>query len=174
MTHDHGAGEQLWLEAAARVQVDLDDDLRADARELFVAEAARTRMTDRTGRVRIALRSGAILEGRLLAPFGPDGSASLMQSDGRILHVRCDAVVVMTGARAGLRDEEASPSTSMAAYLRDAWSAGEVVRALLCDGRWICGRVAFVGADHVDLDVTGELLTIPFGALEAWQVAPGA
>ena len=59
-------GADLWQEAAAGVQSWLDADLRAEAYEVFVAEAARCRLVDRVGAARVALRCGVVLEGELV------------------------------------------------------------------------------------------------------------
>jgi hypothetical protein len=172
MTDRARDGEGLWLEAAARLQADLDDDVRSQARELFVAEASRTRLQDLGGSVRVTLRSGTVVAGSLMARFGPDATMAVMKADGRILHVVCASVVVMTGAPVGMRDEQESRVLTLAACLRESWAAGDAVRVLLCDGRWVAGTVAFVGADHLELGGDDDHATIPFTALEAWQIAP--
>jgi hypothetical protein len=164
--------EGVWLEAAAGIQAEIDEELRADAREVFVAEAARTRLSDRGGRVRIATRSGGVLVGRLMAPLGPEGTLSLLQSDGRVLNVACPAIVLVTGVASGLRDESGPSTMTLGAYLRECWAVDDDLRVLASDGRWFTGTVVFVGADHCDLDCAGEVVTVPFTAMEAWQIAP--
>lgn len=162
-------GESLWHEAAAGVQSSIDADLRDDAYEVFVAEASRCRMVDRVGRARLLLRCGATLEGDLvpLDEGAVDDHLLLRTHEGDLL-VPAAAIVSMTGSRPALRDEGAGCRTR-ASWLREAWSAGELVRVLGCTGRWVAGRVELVGADHVELDLDGALTVVSLASVDAWQ-----
>ena len=165
----------MWLEAAAAVQAEVDADLRADALEVYRAEAARSRLCDRRGSATVALRCGRVLTGslgRLAAPpagqtAAPDGFLELIDAQGRLLAIAPDAVLAVRGSRSGLRDELTSGPT-LASVLRGLWAVDGVVKALGADGTWLTGRVVFVGADHVELHLPDETLAVPFSAVEAW------
>lgn len=160
--------ENAWLETVAELQSGMDAEVRAEARELFEAEAARTRLQDRRGRGVMRLRCGVALSGVLGDADGPDGTVSLRTADGALVVVVQSAVVTLVGAPAGLRDEEAHSRGTVGAHFRAWWAAGGPLRLLLTDGRWLAGVVAFVGADHLELQAGDEPVVVPFGALEAW------
>ncbi len=105
-------GEQLWHEAAAGVQASVDADLRDEAYEVFVAEAARCRLVDRVGAARVTLRCGVTLEG-VLAPDcddALDGHLVLRRADAGVLHVPVSAVLQVTGSGPALRAEDGAPA----------------------------------------------------------------
>lgn len=160
--------ENAWLETVAELQSGMDAQVRAEAREVFEAEAARTRLQERRGRGVMRLRCGVALSGVLTEPDGPDGTVSLRTADGAVVVVVQSAVVTLVGAPPTLRDETAGSRGSFAAHLRCWWASGESIRLLLTDGRWLAGVVGFVGADHVELNADDEPVVVPFGALEAW------
>ncbi|MDO8309905.1 MAG: hypothetical protein Q7V58_16330 [Actinomycetota bacterium] len=147
-----------------------DHELRADAYEVFMAEAARVRLVDRSGPARVVLRCGVTLSGALVPPNGQEVSGTLdLLTDGRRVLVAAGAVVALVGPSAGLRDESGSrrPRT-LAAWLRECWSAGTRVSALLPDGTWAEGEVVLVAADHVELARQAERWVVPFVSAEAW------
>jgi 3',5'-cyclic AMP phosphodiesterase CpdA len=166
-------GEGMWLEAAAGLQSELDADVRTEAFEVFVAEAARVRIEDRRGPARLVVRSGVVLTGDL-ADAGQDALAGLLElllDSGRRLLVPIDALVTMTGAPVRLQvDEPAGIRPTLASRLREAWQLGEQVRVLLSDGRWLSGPIVLVGSDHVELGAGLQSAIIPFGAVDAWQL----
>lgn len=165
-------GDGLWQEAAAAVQSSVDADLRDEAYEVFVAEAARCRLVDRAGPARVALRCGVTLEGELVAA-ADDAVAEhlvLVAGDGGRRLIPVGAIVSMTGSRPGLRPEADQRARSLASSLREAWSSDELIRALDSAGRWTVGRMAFVGADHVELRHGDIRTVVPMAAVEAWQV----
>lgn len=150
-----------------------DADVRADAFELFMAEAARVRMTERTGPARVELRSGAVIVGALVPPDADAVERHLLVVDraGRRLLVFVDAVTALVGASAALRDESsARPVRTLASRLRECWTSGSRLRVMMRDGRWIDGAIALVAADHVELIVSGERWVVPFRAAEAWDL----
>lgn len=162
-------GESLWHEAAAGVQSSIDADLRGDAYEVFVAEAARCRLVDRVGRARISLRCGATLEGDLV----PQGEGAVvdhlvLRADDGDLLVPAMAIVSMTGSRPALRIEGVR-SRTLGSWLREAWAADERVRLLGPSGRWVAGLVDLVGAEHVELDLDGVLTVMSCASVDAWQ-----
>ena len=169
--------DDMWLDAAAGVQSDVDADLRAEAFEVFVAEAARSRLVDRTGDISVRVRSGSALRGRAFeAGFVArvDGHLVLITADRRAMLVPVGAVVTLTGASGSLRDEGA-PARSLASVLRDCWHAGDVVRVLCADGRWLSGRLTVVAADHADLAGADGATTVAYAGAEAWELpAPPA
>jgi hypothetical protein len=163
---------EFWLEAAAGVQAHVDEQVRSEAFEVFQAEAARCRLGDRMGRLRVALRCGSVVTGDA-GGFGgappPAGTLLVRKVDGRALLISVSAVTEVTGSSAGRR-REGGLQPSLASMLRECWSAQTSVLVLRHDARWTVGRVAFVGADHVELRLANEALTIPFSAVEAWDL----
>jgi hypothetical protein len=165
------SGEELWQEAVAGVQSALDADLREEAYEVFVAEAARCRLVDRVGRARVALRCGVALEGEL-EPDSDDGideHLALRGADGRSLHVPVSAIVALTGSRPTLRVEGERRPRSLTSWLRECWSADGSIRLIDGSGRWVVGRLDFVGADHVEVAHGTGLIVVPVRCVEAWQ-----
>jgi hypothetical protein len=164
--------ERLWLEAAAGVQSDVDASLRDEAREVYVAEAARTTLASRSGRAVVTLRSGVVLKGQVVdarvRPV-PNGFVAIEVADGRVLLVLVASVVTVSGTTPRLVQEDGSLPL-LGSLVREAWSVGESVRLLLADGRWVPGVIAFVGADHVDIASGDARLTIPLGSVEAWDL----
>lgn len=163
-------GDDIWLEALAGVQADLDAQVRGDAYEVFVAEAARCRLADRAGSAHVRLRSGQAVDGVIAAQGREsiDGHLWLIDANGRSVLVAAAAVLVVTGTRPGLREESEDQPTSLGSWLRDAWSLDARLLALLADGSWAGDRLVHVGADHVDLSSGGSILSVPWTAVEAW------
>lgn len=147
-----------------------DSDLPADAFDLFMVEAARVRLADRSGPARVVLRCGVVLSGELVPSAGVEVRGMLdLATGGRRVLVAADAVIALAGAGAGLREEFGSgrPRT-LAAWLRDCWSTRTRVSALLPDGSWVEGEVVLVASDHVELARAGERWVVPFASVEAW------
>jgi hypothetical protein len=161
------SGDELWLAAAAGLQSELDADLRDEAYEVFVVEAARSRLQDRVGPARLSLRCGLALEGQLGAEDVIGGHLRLRDHVGRHLVVPVAAVVTVSGTRPGLRPE--GHERTLTSWLREAWSSGDPVSVLACSGQWIAGRLTRVGGDHVDLDLGEAELTVAIAAVEAWR-----
>ncbi len=150
---------------------DFPEQVRDDAFELFTAEAARVRLEDRTGDVRVVLRSGHILIGELSTSELVSGHLELLDTRGRHLLVPTAAVSVMHGSSTALRDEAPSgASRSLASRLRETWSAGARLRVLLASGEWLGGVIVLVASDHVELATGGDHCVIPFAAGQAWDV----
>jgi hypothetical protein len=165
--------DRLWLEAEAGLQTDLDAQVREEAYEVFVAEAARSRLVDRVGRARLVLRCGAVVTGEL-EPMArvPAGVIALRDGARDLLLVPVYAVLLSSGSRPGLRSEQESRPT-LTATLREAWSLATPVRVLLADGRWVSGTVGFVGADHLDMCGPDGPVSVPFASVEAWSLGDG-
>jgi hypothetical protein len=164
-------GAELWQEAAGGVQSWLDADLRAEAYEVFVAEAARCRLVDRAGAARVALRCGVVLEGEL----DPDSDEAVaehlvLRGAGDVIRlVPLSAVVSVRESGRGLRPEGDGAPRSLTSWLREAWSADDPVRLIDGSGSPVVGRLGFVGADHVEI-VDGDVRTVvPLASVEAWQ-----
>lgn len=159
--------DAVWLEALARVRSDEDVETRLEAREVFLAEAARCRLVDRLGRVRVQVRGGHQVEGAL--------TRDPRVADHLVIEGRCwslvpvGAVVVLAGSRPGLRPEPPEGERSVGSVLRDMWVVGASLRALCSDGGTHVGSLAFVGADHVDLRTAAGVLSLPFASVAAWQ-----
>lgn len=168
--------DEVWLEAAAAVSADDAAEVRADAAELFAAEAARTRLVDLRGSVRIRVRCGETLQGIVTTDDPVDAHVMLTSApspgtfDGgrtRCLLVPTDAVLQIDGSSIDLRQEAVTrvPRT-IGSWLRERWSDGEVVRILDRSGVVQTGAVTFVGADHVRLD-SGRC--VAWSAVDAWS-----
>lgn len=164
-------GEQLWHEAAAGVQASVDADLREEAYEVFVAEAARCRLVDRVGAAHVTLRCGVTLSG-VLAPDSDDaidGHLALRRAGAGVVHVPVSAVLQVTGSGPALRAEEGRLPRSLASWLRECWSARDVIRLIDGSGRGVAGRLAYVGADHVEVVDGADRAVVPVQCVEAWQ-----
>jgi hypothetical protein len=169
------ASDDPWLEATAQIRAELDDELREEAREVFVAEAARTRMIDRRGVARLLLRCGETLDGDLV-PAGAehvDGHLTVLTSADREVLVAESSIVSVTGSEPALRLESSARPRTLASWLREAWDLGVPVSGLTCRGVWVRGSIVRVGADHVDIGPVGDVVTVPFTAIEAWSRSAG-
>lgn len=147
--------------------------VREDAFEFFVAEAARIRLVDRRGVARVIVRSGAVVTGEL-SPHDVGDCLEMVDSSGHGLLVPVAAVSSIRGSRAALRDE-AGPTRprSLASRLRECWSAGGRLRVLLHTGEWTEGVITLVAADHVELVIADETCVVPYSAVEVWDVGRG-
>lgn len=164
-------GDGLWQEAAAGVQSTLDADLRDEAYEVFVAEAARCRLVDRAGPARVVLRCGVTLVGELAPDHADavDEHLLLLGADGGGRLVPVGAIMSLTGSRPGLRPEADQRPRSLASWLREVWASDEPIRCLDGKGRWTAGRLGYVGADHVELVHDDTRTVLPSTAVEAWE-----
>lgn len=161
--------DDLWLEAAAAIHAETDAELRADAAELFAVEAARTRLIDLRGSLRIHLRSGQVVAGCASAETERIEGHLSLTPEGRtteqVLLVPLEAVVHIDGSESALASETSSRGRSLGSWLRDRWAEGEVVRIIDRCGATHVGVVTFVGADHVRLDA---MRCVAFHAVDAW------
>lgn len=165
--------DAAWREAVDSARADIEADLRADAHEMFVAEAARIRLADRPGPGRVFLRCGHVLSGDILTSGGVDDAVVVAAAAGGRWLVPRAAVVRATGLGAGLRDEAVSSvARTLPSVLREAWAAGDSLLLLLCDGTRLAGHVTLVGADHLDASVDGERITVPYSAIDACRLDP--
>lgn len=163
--------DDIWLEAAAAVAADADADMRREAAEVYAAEAARTRLLDLRGQLRVQVRCGQVLTGRK-ADDEPIGAhlvlTSVQQGAGvaSVLVVPVDSVVAVDGSTVELRDEsEATRPRTLSSWLRERWGDGEVLRILDRTGRTHVGALALVAADHVRLE-SGRVIALH--AVDAW------
>lgn len=168
-----------WFEAMSAVQAQVDAELREEAVDLYLAEAARLRLSDRDGPVRIVLRCGVVVRGDLVARGAPDiqGWLRMVSGADRELLVSCWAIVALRGSAARLRDEdETVRSRSLPSLLREHCATGEPLRALLGDGRWLEGRLVRVAADHVEMQEAADqgAWVLPLSTVEAWDLGAGA
>ncbi len=169
--------DDSWQYHLAMMQSEPTTPLRAEAFEVFMAEAARVRLHERSGPARVHLRSGAVIAGELASPAdgAVEGHVLLVDDQGRHLLIPVASLSALVGASTALRDESRrGRPRSLSSCLRDCWAAGERLRVLLEDGRWIDGVIALVAADHVELTVGGERWVIPFAAGQAWDVGRAA
>lgn len=165
-----------WFEAIAGLQAEVDAELREDAYEVFIAEAARGRMVDRVGDARVVVRSGERLDGTLITD--PDVRIEdhlVLQANGRELLVPLGAAVTITGSRPGLRpdvepDRRQAITPRLTMRLRESWQSGERVRVLTRVGQWVGGVIVHVGADHVDIDDGTSIVTVLLRSADAWAL----
>lgn len=165
--------ERVWLEAAAAVEGELRAEVLDEAYEVYVAEAARTRVVDRDGAAHVRLRSGAAVDGVLVHDDPIAGHLSLRLPTGERAVVPVTGLVAMRGTRRRLRPESTGEdSRSLASWLRDCWSSGARLRVRTADAGTWSGILTDVGADHVGLrDAAGEDWVLPVSSVEAW-IAP--
>jgi hypothetical protein len=161
--------DRLLSDAAALVQAEHDADLRSDAREVFLAEAARCRLADRQGRGQVLLRCGVRLDGEWCPHERIVGCVTLLGPDGRRQLVAEEAIVLVTGTRSALRVEATGREATLGRWLREAWDDGDILRALDASGGWHAGPVAFVGADHVAIETDMGAVVLPTGTVQAWS-----
>lgn len=138
-----------------------------DVPDLLAAEAARSRLADRTGPARVWLRCGQVLSG-VLGGERPVEDALVLTTDLGPVLVPTHAVVCILGGQPGLRDE-AQRLERLSRRLREVWSAAGSVRVLLRDGGWVAGPVTWVGADHAVVGGS-ETTAVPYAAAEAWRL----
>ena len=170
-----------WLEAAAAVQCDLDQDVRLEARGLAVAEMADVRMHERLVathagfQVSVVVRGGRRLSGRLLR-VGADFICIRARSS---IVVPTDAIVGIGRLPRVLHQQHARQAVSEVSWrshLRDM--LGNVLH-VSATGMDVSGRLMWVGHDHLSIDtrsvdsqVDKEMaeLTIPWLRVDAITV----
>jgi hypothetical protein len=177
--------EDLLAEAAAGLQSDTDAEVLAEAAEILTAERVSLGIVDRLsvaqGQVTMTLRSGCRVEG--IASDVGDQVVVLAGVDGAEQCIAIASVVTIRGLPSSLSNEHRSnePRSSVTQrgqeFRRPAVGAltwGSFLRAepaseahvILIDGTAITGRLALVGADHVDLLVAdGSVTTCALSAI---------
>lgn len=152
--------ENLLAEAAAGLQSDTDAEVLAEAAEILTAERVTLGLVDRFAAaqrpVMMTLRSGCRVEG-MVRDVG-DRVVVLAGVDGAEQCIAIASVVTIRGLPSSLSNETQRGqgvrrpvvgALTWGSYLR-AESASES-HVILIDGTTITGRLALVGADHVDL-----------------------
>lgn len=167
--------QRLWAEAEAIVQADADADLVDEAYEVFLAEAARLRLVDRRGAVRLQLRCGRHVEGSLLDDLRVGAHLGVSTPSGGVVLVATQAIAVLEGSSQGLRAECASDAASdvtLTSWLREAWRQGVLLRVTCGDGLVRVGVLRWVGADHAEfLGADGvHAWVVPYASAEAWAL----
>ena len=170
-THDKAPSapaDRLWQEAVALVEADLHHDAVAEAYEVYCAEVARSRLSDRVGEVRVTLLGGVDLRGRLFEDDPVADCLDLRSHEGTRWLIPVAAILALRGGGSGLRpDEEAAPSRLTAILRREE---GRVMALHLRDGQCWQVLLVAVGADHVVLQRGADVdrVVVPLGAVEAW------
>ena len=167
-----------WLEAAAAVQCDLDQDVRLEARGLVVAEMADVHMHERLAATRqgslvtVLVRGGRRLTGRLLRV----GSDFICVREPAGITVPTHAIVGIGPLPRVLHQEHARhavPAVTWRSHLRDLLGNTLHVSA---GGLDLSGRLTWVGHDHLAIDTRGvghqidsQLveITIPWSRIDA-------
>ena len=179
--HDAQGVPSPWLEAAAAVQCDLDQDVRFEARGLVVAEMADVRLHERLAATRhgslvmVVVRGGRRLTGRLLRV----GSDFICVRAPGITIVPTDAIVGIGRLPRVLHEEhprQAVSAQSWRSQLRDM--LGETLH-VSATGMDVSGRLTWVGHDHLSIDtrsvddqVDNQVVevTIPWSRVDAIMV----
>lgn len=167
--------ERVWREAAAAVEVELETEVVEEAYEVYVAEAARTRLTDREGAAHLRLRSGSLLEGDVVADEPIADHLRVLLTTGDVAVVPVTGLVAVRGTRPFLRREGSDGSCTLSSWLRSCWLGGVRMRAITVDGLAWSGAIAEVGADHVSLvDDDGGCWLLALASVECWIVPSAA
>lgn len=161
--------DRFLSDAAALIQAEQDADVRAEAREVFLAEAARCRLVDRHGPGQVLLRCGERLEGEWCPQEPVAGFVTVLGNDGRQHLVAERAIAAIAGTQSALRVETGARERTLGQWLREAWAEGHPIRALDATGGWHTGPVAFVGADHAVIDTETGPVVLPAGSVQAWS-----
>ena len=165
--------EDLLAEAAAGLQSDTDADVLAEAAEILTAERVTLGLVDRFAAaqrpVTMTLRSGCRVEGsvqdvgdRVVVLTGVDGAeqciaiASVVTVRGLPSSLSIEPILNQTQRGQGVR-RPAVGALTWGSYLRA--EPASVAHVILIDGTTITGRLALVGADHVDLLVADGAVT---------------
>ncbi|MCF8526705.1 MAG: hypothetical protein K9G24_01485 [Candidatus Nanopelagicales bacterium] len=174
--------ERLWWEADAALSAAAGDEVLDEAYEIYVAEAARSRMVDLCGEGTIRLRCGRDVTGTLGALPPVEGHLVVADASAATSLVPLRAVVSMTGTFAHLRNELAHDTAHhreqrLTGWLRDAWGTGVLIEILTCDSEVRRGRLAWVGADAVVVEspdpARGDAsleVVIAHDAVERWSI----
>ena len=157
--------EDLLAEVAAGLQSDTDAEVLAEAAEILTAERVSLGIVDRLSAaqrpVTMTLRSGCRVEG-MVRDVG-DRVVVLACVDGAEQCIAIASVITIRGLPSSLSNETVSNETQRGQGVRrpavGALTWGSYLRAesaseshvILIDGTTITGRLALVGADHVDL-----------------------
>lgn len=182
--------ERLWWEADAALSAAAKNEVLDEAYEIYVAEAARSRMVDLCGKGTIMLRSGRDVTGTLGALPPVDGHLAVADESAGTSLIPLHAVVSMTGTFTQLRNELAHDSAHdtvddqahrsgqrLTGWLRDAWGTGVLIEILTCDGEVRRGRLTWAGADAVVLECADPArgdanleVVIAHDAVERWSI----
>jgi len=165
--------DQLWLEAAGRVQSDNDIDVQIEARGLIVAEMGDVTAADRwqalaaAAPVRITLRSGQSISGSLKR-----GSKEHLVLDGsgwRHL-VPAHSIAVVTNLPRVLHDGSAGDNPAAGEWRRELRSALGCRITVWCADRELAGVLTWVGRDHISLANGYESNTCMWTAVDAVRI----
>lgn len=173
------APEALLASVAAEVQSDIDADVLAEAAEILIAERTRTRLEDRVRATGGSIQVTTVLGERVIGVVQLIGSAVLVLRDERgVEHALAWASISrIHGLGPALRAEDAKDARTPVEVCQVTWGwwlrRCQVVDLHCTDGWRAIGRIAQVGADHVDVLVrdesggaaSGQITTIPFAAI---------
>lgn len=173
MTGDEDqVSEDLWREAAGRVQADQDIDVLMEARGLMIAEMSDVTAADRRralvagDSLRLAVRGGRWLSGKLVSQaadylvLSPSG-----ETPERIL-VPSHAISIVHDLPHALRIDRPEP---LGRELR--WNSllrnliGHEIRIEI-DGESVAGHLNWVGRDHVSIGVGTDSLTCMWSSID--------
>ena len=151
--------DQLWLEAAGRVQSDDDIDVQIEARGLIVAEMGDVTAADRWQAlsagttIQIMLRSGQVISGSLRRRS--DNHLMLDNAGWRFV-VPTHSIAAVTDLPRVLHDASAESKPTIDGSRRELRSALGRRVTVWCANHEIHGVLTWVGRDHISLaDGTG-------------------
>ncbi|WP_159625685.1 Fis family transcriptional regulator [Actinomyces sp. zg296] len=151
---DGGAGWSRMLDDLEnRFDAERRAQVAAQGVESAAAEAALIRLVDRLrGRVgqqvRLRTRGGNDVDG-ILTQMG-DGIALIDEPDGLQAVVPLPSIAVVVGLAAAAPEPRRPSRATLATVLRELGRRGSRTRLLMPQGD-VVGRIARVGADHVDI-----------------------
>ncbi len=167
--------ERTWQDAAAVVEGELQVEAVEEAYEVYVAEAARTRLTDREGPGLLRLSTGSVIEGEVVVDDPIHDHLQVRLATGDIAVVPLTALICLRGTRPSLRREAREETRTLTSWLRSCWLAGVRMRAVTVDGLAWSGTISHVAADHVALvDDADDCWLIGLASVEHWLVARDA
>jgi len=164
--------ESAWHDLVADLAAREAAEVRDDAVEVYLAEAARARLAERTGEAVVHLVTGRRVRGRLVAS-SVHGCLRVV-ADRDDLLVPQDAIVRIDGSRGGLRHEGQGLPWTIGSWLRAIHAGGGLVQVVLRDATTVAGSPTFVGGDHVEIEVfdtagARAVIVVPFAAAVTWQ-----
>lgn len=159
--------EAAWAEAAALVQADLDAAIHDEARDLVVAEMADVRLHERLQ----ALSPRQDVEITTVAGGRFEGWVTSLGRDHLVLECTRKTAVVPLRAIAVLRalprviHDESAPAESGASWRHALRAALGIHVSVDIGGTCVCGRLSWVGHDHLDVIDSAGQVSLPWRAV---------
>lgn len=168
-----GPVDQLWLEAAGRVQSDDDIDVQIEARGLIVAEMGDVSAADRwqaltaATPIRITLRSGQLISGSLRRA---SDDHLVLDGSGWLYLVPSHSIAVVTDLPRVLHDGSGASNRTNGGWRRELRSVLGCRITVWCADREFKGVLTWVGRDHISLANGNESNTCMWTAVNAVRI----